>query len=66
MKGETGMSQWLNDIVNEGGENCRNCSLPESPSWRALHGREIEKCPNCDDYPFDVYDWDDDGPCPYL
>lgn len=56
------MSQWLNDVVNEGGEHCRNCSTDESPIWRVLKGREIERCPNCGDEAFDVYDFDEDDP----
>lgn len=56
------MSQWLNGVINEGGEWCRNCSMPESPIWRALHGREIEECPNCEDGAYDAYDFDEDDP----
>lgn len=56
------MSRWLNDVVNNGGEHCRNCSVPEFPVWRVLDGREIEKCPNCGDEAFDVYDFDEDDP----
>ena len=53
---------WLTDVVNEGGEHCRNCSTPESPIWRVLHGRELERCPNCGDEAFDVYDFAEDDP----
>lgn len=49
-------------MVNESGEHCRNCSTPELPIWRALHGREIEKCPNCEDEAYDVYDFNEDDP----
>lgn len=56
------MSQWLNNVVNDGGEHCRNCSTSDSPIWRVLNGREIERCPNCGDGAFDVYDFDEDDP----
>jgi RNA polymerase subunit RPABC4/transcription elongation factor Spt4 len=56
---------WLTEVLNEGGEHCRNCSTSDAPIWRVLNGREIEKCPNCGDKAFDVYDWADDGPNPY-
>lgn len=56
------MSQWLTDVVNEGGEWCRNCSVPDSQIWRVLNGREIERCPNCGDEAYDAYDFDEDDP----
>ncbi len=48
---------WLSTVVDEGGENCRNCSTTDFPVWRKLEGREIEACPNCGDYAYDVYDF---------
>lgn len=59
---ETGVSQWLNNVVNEGGEHCRNCSIPELPVWRVLNGREIERCSKCGDEAYDAYDFDEDDP----
>lgn len=56
------MSQWLNTVLNENGEYCRNCSTPDFPIWRALHGREVEKCKDCGDEAYDVYDYDEDDP----
>lgn len=56
------MSEWLRDVIDEGGEWCRNCSVPEAPIWRVLNGREIEKCPNCGDGAYDVYDFAEDDP----
>jgi hypothetical protein len=55
------MSQWLNDVINEGGEWCRNCDV-DHRIWRVLHGREIETCANCGDGAYDVYDFDEDDP----
>jgi hypothetical protein len=56
------MSQWLNGVVDDGGEFCRNCSTPECPAWRQLYGRELERCSECGDEAFDVYDFDEDDP----
>lgn len=56
------MSQWLNQVINEGGEQCRNCSTPDFPMFRTLYGREIERCPNCGDEAYDAYDFDEDDP----
>ena len=58
------MSAWLNNVVSEGGEWCRNCSGIASAArcWRVLHGRELEECSNCGDEAFDVYDFDEDDP----
>lgn len=55
------MSQWLNGVVNEGGEWCRNCDV-DHRVWRVLRGREIEKCVNCGDEVYDAYDFDKDDP----
>lgn len=55
------MSEWLNRVVDDGGEFCRNCSTDE-PIWRQLYGREMERCYNCDDGAYDVYDFDEDDP----
>lgn len=52
----------LTAILNEGGEHCRNCSVPEYPIWRVLQGREIERCPSCGDEAYDVYDFAEDDP----
>lgn len=56
------MSEWLNSVLNEGGELCRNCSTSEFPIWRVLYGREIETCANCGDEAYDVYDFAEDDP----
>jgi len=53
---------WLTEVVNDGGEFCRNCSTPECPVWRQLYGREIEQCSECEDGAFDVYDFAEDDP----
>lgn len=53
---------WLTEVLNEGGEYCRNCSTSDAPIWRTLNGREIEQCPNCGDEAFDAYDWAEDDP----
>lgn len=52
---------WLTEVLNDGGEHCRNCSTGDYPIFRALNGREIEKCPSCRDEAFDAYDWAEDS-----
>lgn len=56
------MSQWLNNVVTEGGTWCRTCSVPEQEIRRVLRGREIERCVNCGDEAYDAYDFDEDDP----
>ena len=56
------MSQWLSEVINDGGEYCRNCSTPDYPIWRQLYGRELEQCSECGDGGFDIYDFDEDDP----
>ena len=53
---------WLTEVVNDGGEFCRNCSTPECPVWRQLYGRELEQCPECEDAKLDVCDFAEDDP----
>lgn len=47
------MSEWLNKVLDDSGEECPNCKV-----WRRLcDGYFIEKCPICGDdeiYIFDV------------
>lgn len=52
----------LTAILNNSGEHCRSCSTPEYPIWRVLRGREIERCPNCGDETYDVFDFAEDDP----
>lgn len=51
-------TEWLTNVIQGGGENCRNCG-----QWRILRDREIKECPQCGDEAFDIYDvvMQDDG-----
>jgi hypothetical protein len=44
------MSDWLDRVIDDGGEECLNCG-----EWRILHGREIEDC-SCGDEAYDIYE----------
>lgn len=51
---------WLDEVLSNGGEYCRNCSTDDVLVFRALIGREIDACGECGDAAFDVYERDDE------
>lgn len=51
------MPDILKTVINEGGQWCNGCSMPDFRIWRVLHGREVEQCANCGDEAYDVYDF---------
>lgn len=58
------MSEWLNTVIQDGGEWCGNCET----AWRILKAddagskRVIEECYGCGDEEFDIYEAEADGP----